>query len=65
DLRFLGQARHGVYVDDYNGVHPDVLNQYYGADSTQETQHPGRTGAGHSDEGEDLEDQIAQDQDRH
>ncbi|EPQ57571.1 hypothetical protein GLOTRDRAFT_127924 [Gloeophyllum trabeum ATCC 11539] len=68
DMRFLGQLEHGVYDDGYEDVHPDVLNRYYGADSTHERLHPGQTGAGHSDsedEGEALEDLIAADQERH
>ncbi|KZT18951.1 hypothetical protein NEOLEDRAFT_1079022, partial [Neolentinus lepideus HHB14362 ss-1] len=66
DLRFLGQLEHGVYDDDFRDVHPDVLNQYYGADSAHEVAHPEHSGAGHSDaEEENLEDRIAHEQERH
>ncbi|KAG1875467.1 hypothetical protein DFJ58DRAFT_721301 [Suillus subalutaceus] len=30
DLRFLGQTLFGVYRDDCEGVHPDVIEEYYG-----------------------------------
>ncbi|KZT30300.1 hypothetical protein NEOLEDRAFT_1054896 [Neolentinus lepideus HHB14362 ss-1] len=69
DLRFLGQARHGVYSDDYDNVHPDVLNQYYGADSTRDARGQNPSGAGHSDEEdvdtEDLQERISHEQVRH
>ncbi|KAG1851933.1 hypothetical protein F4604DRAFT_1933868 [Suillus subluteus] len=30
DLRFLGQTLFGVYCDDCEGIHPDVIEEYYG-----------------------------------
>lgn len=43
---FLGRVRDGVYVDDLEGIHPDVLNQYYGVHGTELRREPGQTGAG-------------------
>ena len=33
DMRFLSDAERGIVIDDYEGVHPDVLQQFYGVDS--------------------------------
>jgi hypothetical protein len=69
---FMGQTEHGVYADELAGVHPNVLEQYYGVDRTG-TSPTRQTGAGHPpDEADDiddddlewenLEDQVAADQ---
>ncbi|KAF8957599.1 hypothetical protein BDZ97DRAFT_1952649, partial [Flammula alnicola] len=48
DLRFLGQARFGVYKDECEGIHPDVINEYYGVDQGASVKHRKHsTGAGH------------------
>ena len=53
---FLGQIEHGIYVDECDGIHPDVINQYYGFEG-KPVNHPsqtGQSGAGQPpDEGED------------
>jgi hypothetical protein len=43
----MGQVAHGVYVDDCEGIHPDVIDQYYGVHGTATERAPGETGAGH------------------
>ncbi|KZV99133.1 hypothetical protein EXIGLDRAFT_804699 [Exidia glandulosa HHB12029] len=35
DKCFAGQTEHGVYVDDCEGVHPDAIQEYYGADEDE------------------------------
>lgn len=42
----LGQVQDGMYVDEHQGVHPDVLNQYYGVHGPRTERGPGETGAG-------------------
>lgn len=65
-MRLTGMAKHGVYIDDCNGVHPDIIDQYYGVHGRERYRQPGQTGAGHpSDEQEDyssLGQRIADDQ---
>ncbi|KAJ7171624.1 hypothetical protein C8R43DRAFT_874419, partial [Mycena crocata] len=46
DMCFVGQVEHGVYVDDCEGVHPDVINRYYGVHGPELQRGPGQTGAG-------------------
>lgn len=73
---FLGQVEHGAYIDEYSGINPDVLQEYYGVEGRTIQRLPGQSGAGHPDdeneeeEGngeamdidiEDLPDRIAQD----
>ncbi|TFK56300.1 hypothetical protein OE88DRAFT_1607356, partial [Heliocybe sulcata] len=68
DMWFVGQMEHGVYAEDYEDVHPDILNHYYGIDSATEVRYAGQTGAGHSEteeDGEDFDDLIATDQEHH
>jgi hypothetical protein len=59
-MRFLGQTMHGIYVDDCQGLHPDVIERYYGVEGTQINRHPGQSGAGLlQDEGDlDSDDEI-------
>ncbi len=28
----MGQTRFGIYKDDCDGIHPDTIDEYYGAD---------------------------------
>jgi hypothetical protein len=59
DMRFLGQTLHGIYVDDCEGVHPDVINRYYGVDGAP-WQSVYRSGAGMlRDEGDFDEDSYS------
>lgn len=72
----VGTSTEGVYIDDCEGVHPDVINQYYGVHGAIRKPHRGQTGAGQladeavpevdsdqeldEDDWEDLEEQIEQ-----
>ncbi|KIJ09895.1 hypothetical protein PAXINDRAFT_157792 [Paxillus involutus ATCC 200175] len=29
DMRLMGQLEHGLYIDDCDHIHPDVINQYH------------------------------------
>jgi hypothetical protein len=71
-MRFTGQTEHGIYIDDCTGVHPDVINQYYGVHQSRRS---GNAGGSQTleedgddqvilDEGDwlDLEDRVAADQ---
>ncbi|KAG1854302.1 hypothetical protein C8R48DRAFT_599092, partial [Suillus tomentosus] len=58
DLRFLGQTLFGVYRDDCEGVHPDVIEEYYGVHGRPASRRPHQTGAGHpADEEDDVDEQ--------
>jgi len=71
DLRFLRQTELGVYTeDDCEGIHPDVIQEYYGTTRGHTCQQTGQTGAGHPPEEyddnyaePDLVDKLIQDQD--
>ena len=54
DLRLLGQARHGVYRDECEGIHPDIIKKYYGVDGKPAGQALGITGAGNPPDEEDA-----------
>lgn len=56
-MRFMGMTEHGVYTDDCEGVHPDVINQYYGVHGRETRRAPGQTGAGHLADEEDNEEE--------
>ncbi|KII84219.1 hypothetical protein PLICRDRAFT_58020 [Plicaturopsis crispa FD-325 SS-3] len=56
DLRLLGQTEHGLYKDDCEDVHPDVISQYYGVSGRARRRADGETGAGHDPEESDLDD---------
>ncbi|KAG1844109.1 hypothetical protein C8R48DRAFT_818693 [Suillus tomentosus] len=47
DLRFLGQIQFGVYRDDCEGVHPDVIEEHYGVHGPTTTRRQHQSGAGH------------------
>lgn len=47
----MGQLEHGLYTDDCEGVHPDIIRQYYGTVGQPIHRAHYQTGAGHpSDE---------------
>ncbi|KAJ6447884.1 hypothetical protein C8R45DRAFT_917688 [Mycena sanguinolenta] len=46
DMFFLGQVEEGIYEDDCQGVHPDIIQQYYGVHGGEARRVPGQTGAG-------------------
>ncbi|KAG1825901.1 uncharacterized protein BJ212DRAFT_1295228 [Suillus subaureus] len=51
DMRLMGQLKHGLYADNCEGVHPDIIRQYYGTAGRPIHCAPHQTGAGHpSDE---------------
>ncbi|KAJ7202108.1 hypothetical protein GGX14DRAFT_370642 [Mycena pura] len=54
DLCLIGQVQYGVYAnsDDYENVHPDLLEQYYGIHGQERRSN--QTGAGQLDD-EDIE----------
>lgn len=58
DMFFLSQLEHGMY-EDCRGVHPDLLNQFYGVKGKQVQRQPHQSGAGHpaDEEEEDLNDE--------
>jgi len=71
-MMFFGQTEHGIYVDDCEGVHPDVINQYYGIHGHPTRRASDQTGAGHpvdeegDDDGwEDIGERVAADQETH
>ncbi|KAG1888547.1 hypothetical protein F4604DRAFT_1569719, partial [Suillus subluteus] len=47
DLRFLGQMQFGVYQDDCEGVHPDVIEEHYGVHGPTTTRRQHQSGVGH------------------
>ncbi|KAJ8580247.1 hypothetical protein M405DRAFT_753501 [Rhizopogon salebrosus TDB-379] len=53
DLRFLGQTLFGVYRDDCEGIHPDVIQEYYGVHGCPASRQPHQTGAGHPTDEDD------------
>jgi hypothetical protein len=59
DLRFLGQTLFGIYRDDCEGIHPDVIEEYYGVHGCPASQQPHQTGAGHpADKEDDADEQL-------
>jgi len=45
----------GIYRDDCEGVHPDVINEYYGVHGHTRTRQRHQTGAGHPADEEDSD----------
>ncbi|KAF7358341.1 hypothetical protein MVEN_00883700 [Mycena venus] len=46
DMCLMGQVQEGVYVEDYDNVHPTVLARHYGVHGPEARRLPGQTGAG-------------------
>jgi hypothetical protein len=66
DLRLFQQTQLGVYnEDDCQGVHPGIIEQYYGTIKAQVHQCADQTGAGHPPEEyeDDLIGKVIEDQD--
>ena len=63
-MHLIGMTNHGVYINDYAGVHLDVIQQYYSAHGHKHQCAPGQTGAGHPPDEDwmDLGEQVAADQ---
>ncbi|KAG1734515.1 hypothetical protein EDB19DRAFT_1639040, partial [Suillus lakei] len=55
DLRFLGQVQFGMYQDDCEGIHPNIIEEYYGVDGHTATQRQHQTRAGHPADKEDSD----------
>ncbi|KAH0836635.1 hypothetical protein J3R83DRAFT_8353 [Lanmaoa asiatica] len=55
DLRFLGQTEFGIYEDDCEGVHPEIINKYYGVCGASQDRCEDRSGAGHPVDEDDSE----------
>lgn len=47
-MHFLGQLSTGIYIDEHNNVHPEVLQKYLGTSGDRVKRHRNQTGAGHS-----------------
>lgn len=45
----------GLYVDDCDGLHPDVISRYYGVYGEPVQRHHGQTGAGHPPDEEESD----------
>lgn len=63
-MRFLAAANEGVYLDEddeFDGVHPDLLNRYYGIDGSASRQQTDQTGAEEDITGE-VEAHVGSDQ---
>ncbi|KAJ6543011.1 hypothetical protein B0H19DRAFT_957835, partial [Mycena capillaripes] len=50
DMCFVGQVQNGVYVNDYEDIHPTVLERYYGVHGPLAPRTSGQTGAGQLDD---------------
>ena len=46
----VGQTESGVYIDDYEDIHPTVLAQYHGVHGHASRRAAGETGAGQLDD---------------
>ncbi|KAJ7872820.1 hypothetical protein B0H14DRAFT_2344567, partial [Mycena olivaceomarginata] len=46
DMCLIGQVQDGLYINDYENVHPTVLARHYGVHGAQARRLPGQTGAG-------------------
>ena len=57
-MRLLGQSLFGVYRDECEGIHPDVINEYYGVHGAPVDRHSHQSGTGHpvDEEGSDNDD---------
>ncbi|KAJ7765055.1 hypothetical protein DFH07DRAFT_738012, partial [Mycena maculata] len=68
DMCFVGQVREGMYNDDCEGVHPNVIQRYYGTHGHKVRRAPGQTGAGQLDDEEislppsDIEDDSSEEE---
>lgn len=54
----MGQTRYGVYHDDCQDVHPDLINQFYGVWGAHVLRRDNQTGAGHPADEEDSDDEL-------
>ncbi|KAF8998159.1 hypothetical protein BDQ17DRAFT_1247961 [Cyathus striatus] len=55
DMYLLGRIEEGVYLDEFDGVPPNVLEAYLGTAGS-----PGKTGAGHDYDEEEWESMVTQ-----
>jgi hypothetical protein len=66
-MRFMSELERGKYANEFEDVHPDILNRYFGVHGTPAyRQH---SGAGESDsddtDSDSLDEQILADQESH
>ncbi|KAJ7498413.1 hypothetical protein B0H11DRAFT_1714965, partial [Mycena galericulata] len=52
DMCLIGKMQEGVYLDDCEGVHPNVIERYYGTHGPEIHREAGQTGAGQLDDEE-------------
>jgi len=45
-MRLLGMVENGIYIDDCEGLQPDIISQYYGTHGDIQSREGGETGAG-------------------
>ncbi|KAG1726809.1 uncharacterized protein EDB91DRAFT_1254183 [Suillus paluster] len=57
DMRLLGQASLGVYEDEFEGIHPAILQRYYGIHGRELVRGRNQTGAGHPNDELDESDE--------
>jgi hypothetical protein len=61
-MRLLGQTKFGVYHDDCEGIHPDIIEEYYGVDGPPLVRQRHQSGAGHPADEDDNGDGVTIDQ---
>ncbi|KAJ7599816.1 hypothetical protein C8J56DRAFT_879593 [Mycena floridula] len=61
DMRFMGQTQLGVYIDEFSGTAPSVLEHYYGTTRGSVRRRPHQTGAGHPADEESSDEEITGD----
>ena len=54
-MHFLGQTHFGIYCDDCEEIHPEVIEQQYGVDGIHRSWPPHETGAGHPEDKDDTD----------
>ncbi|KAG1750321.1 uncharacterized protein EDB91DRAFT_1046232 [Suillus paluster] len=57
DMRLLGQASLGIYEDEFEGIHPAILQRYYGIHGRELVHGRNQTGAGHPNDESDESDE--------
>ncbi|TDL30236.1 hypothetical protein BD410DRAFT_709365, partial [Rickenella mellea] len=61
----LSQIQQGIHKDEFDGIHPDLLNRYYGIHGRPDHCDYGQTGAGHPEDDTQEAEDIAADQNVH
>jgi hypothetical protein len=55
DIFFLGQLEHGIYLDEYDNVHPELLNRYYGVSQQAAPGNVHQISAGYTNSSDDVD----------